>query len=198
MMNGVELGLVVAFAAAISAGIIVIMLPLLRRYALAHPNARSSHSKSTPQGGGIAVIAATLAVAGSAAAIGLNEPDFDPISLWLVFGSHSLYRHGRHGRRYPDHRGGAAAAAAGARGRHRDREPSRRASCSAGAAVVDRARAAADRLPLVRQPDELHGRHRLDDGRRIRAGRGRARADPDGSARCRCTASSWRWRCAAR
>ncbi len=87
MMNGTELGLVVALAAAVSGGFIVVLLPLLRRHALAHPNSRSSHSKSTPQGGGIAVIAATLAVAASAAAIGLNEPDFNPISLWLAFGA---------------------------------------------------------------------------------------------------------------
>ncbi|MBR0826102.1 glycosyltransferase family 4 protein [Bradyrhizobium manausense] len=38
-------------------------MPLLQRYALARPNARSSHRIPTPQGGGIAVIAATLLVA---------------------------------------------------------------------------------------------------------------------------------------
>src|SRR5215813_12596050 len=43
--------------------------PLLQRYALARPNARSSHRVPTPQGGGIAVIAATLLVAGTAAAL---------------------------------------------------------------------------------------------------------------------------------
>jgi UDP-N-acetylmuramyl pentapeptide phosphotransferase/UDP-N-acetylglucosamine-1-phosphate transferase len=36
---------------------------MLRRYALARPNARSSHLVPTPQGAGIAVIAATLAMA---------------------------------------------------------------------------------------------------------------------------------------
>lgn len=61
-MNSVALGLVVVLAAAISAGSITMLLPLLRRYALAHPNARSSHRQSTPQGGGIAVVAATVAV----------------------------------------------------------------------------------------------------------------------------------------
>ena len=70
-MNSVELGLIVAVAAAVSAGIILVLLPLLQRYALAHPNARSSHRKSTPQGGGIAVIAATIGVAAGAVAIGL-------------------------------------------------------------------------------------------------------------------------------
>jgi UDP-N-acetylmuramyl pentapeptide phosphotransferase/UDP-N-acetylglucosamine-1-phosphate transferase len=84
MMSSVELGLVIALAAAISAAIILLMLPLLRRYALAHPNARSSHRTSTPQGGGIAVIAATIGVAAGAIAAGLNEPALSPSSLWLV------------------------------------------------------------------------------------------------------------------
>ena len=82
MMNGVTLGLVVALAAAISAGIIVALLPLFRRYALAHPNVRSSHRTSTPQGGGVAVIAATIAVA--AAVAGFGEPALGSSPLWLV------------------------------------------------------------------------------------------------------------------
>jgi UDP-N-acetylmuramyl pentapeptide phosphotransferase/UDP-N-acetylglucosamine-1-phosphate transferase len=47
-------------ATAISAGLIVVLYPLLKRYALAKPNARSSHATPTPQGGGIAVVAATI------------------------------------------------------------------------------------------------------------------------------------------
>jgi UDP-N-acetylmuramyl pentapeptide phosphotransferase/UDP-N-acetylglucosamine-1-phosphate transferase len=47
-------------AAAISVAIIVAIRPWLQRIALAKPNARSSHSVPTPQGGGIAVIAATI------------------------------------------------------------------------------------------------------------------------------------------
>ncbi|MES2751408.1 MAG: glycosyltransferase family 4 protein [Pseudomonadota bacterium] len=44
--------------------LIVVLRPLLLRYALARPNARSSHKTPTPQGGGAAVIAATtIAVA---------------------------------------------------------------------------------------------------------------------------------------
>lgn len=39
--------------------------PLLLKHALAKPNARSSHRTPTPQGAGIAVIAATLAAAGT-------------------------------------------------------------------------------------------------------------------------------------
>ncbi|WP_439410062.1 MraY family glycosyltransferase [Bradyrhizobium sp. DASA03076] len=55
--------LAVAIAALMSALITWISRPLLQRYALARPNARSSHRIPTPQGAGIAVIAATLLVA---------------------------------------------------------------------------------------------------------------------------------------
>ena len=55
--------LAVASAALISALITRISRPLLQRYALARPNARSSHRIPTPQGAGIAVISATLLVA---------------------------------------------------------------------------------------------------------------------------------------
>src|SRR3954469_22138001 len=55
------LGVVLIASIAISAGLIVLLRPLLLRYALARPNARSSHSEPTPQGGGIAVVAAALA-----------------------------------------------------------------------------------------------------------------------------------------
>src|SRR6202048_323156 len=53
------LALVPVAAALICAGLIVLLRPLLQRYALARPNARSSHITPTPQGGGIAVMAAT-------------------------------------------------------------------------------------------------------------------------------------------
>ena len=46
--------------------LIVVLRPWLSRHALAHPNARSSHQAATPQGGGIAVMIATLSVAWSA------------------------------------------------------------------------------------------------------------------------------------
>jgi UDP-N-acetylmuramyl pentapeptide phosphotransferase/UDP-N-acetylglucosamine-1-phosphate transferase len=52
---------VAILSALICAGLIVILHPALQRYALARPNARSSHRTPTPQGGGIAVIAATIA-----------------------------------------------------------------------------------------------------------------------------------------
>ena len=54
-------GLVLVVAAALSAGLILALRPYLARYAMAHPNARSSHKLPTPQGGGIAVVAAILA-----------------------------------------------------------------------------------------------------------------------------------------
>jgi UDP-N-acetylmuramyl pentapeptide phosphotransferase/UDP-N-acetylglucosamine-1-phosphate transferase len=54
---------------------------MLARHAVAHPTARSSHSAPTPQGGGFAVLAATLiAVAGAAILSG----DMANNSLWLV------------------------------------------------------------------------------------------------------------------
>jgi len=53
--------------AAISCGLVTWLRPMLVRYALAKPNARSSHLVPTPQGAGIAVIAATLLVAGASA-----------------------------------------------------------------------------------------------------------------------------------
>jgi UDP-N-acetylmuramyl pentapeptide phosphotransferase/UDP-N-acetylglucosamine-1-phosphate transferase len=54
--------LAVVLAAACSACLTWALRPLLLRYALARPNARSSHRVPTPQGAGIAVIAATLLV----------------------------------------------------------------------------------------------------------------------------------------
>ncbi len=62
-MSGVDVGLIVAAAALLSAGLILATLPVLRRLALAHPNARSSHRTPTPQGGGLAVVIATVAAA---------------------------------------------------------------------------------------------------------------------------------------
>lgn len=59
-----------AGAAIVSAGLSQLLQPLFRRYALARPNARSSHTEPTPQGGGIAVLAAViLAMAMSAIAV---------------------------------------------------------------------------------------------------------------------------------
>jgi UDP-N-acetylmuramyl pentapeptide phosphotransferase/UDP-N-acetylglucosamine-1-phosphate transferase len=65
-------GPVTIVAGLLSAGLIVLLMPWLRAYALARPNARSSHRAPTPQGGGAAVVAATLVtVWGSAAVLDL-------------------------------------------------------------------------------------------------------------------------------
>jgi len=60
VLGAFDLFIAVLAAGIISAGLIVVLRPLLQRYALARPNARSSHTLPTPQGAGIAVIAATL------------------------------------------------------------------------------------------------------------------------------------------
>jgi UDP-N-acetylmuramyl pentapeptide phosphotransferase/UDP-N-acetylglucosamine-1-phosphate transferase len=60
-----------ASAAAATYGLIILLFPLLHRLALVRPNARSSHATPTPQGGGLAVVTATIvitaAIAGPAA-----------------------------------------------------------------------------------------------------------------------------------
>jgi UDP-N-acetylmuramyl pentapeptide phosphotransferase/UDP-N-acetylglucosamine-1-phosphate transferase len=61
-----------------SAVLILLLLPMFRRYALARPNARSSHSTPTPQGGGVAVI---LAVA---IALGVDSALIGPERTALV------------------------------------------------------------------------------------------------------------------
>ncbi|WP_457488083.1 MraY family glycosyltransferase [Tardiphaga sp. P5_C10] len=58
-----------AVAAVLSAVCIKAIHPLLIRYAMARPNARSSHKVPTPQGAGIAVISVTLLVAGLSIAV---------------------------------------------------------------------------------------------------------------------------------
>ena len=63
----IDLALVVFLAACTICFVLLLSLkPVLRRYALAKPNARSSHKSPTPQGGGIAVIAATIIAVGAA------------------------------------------------------------------------------------------------------------------------------------
>src|SRR6201989_2813008 len=78
-MVGLPLMVLALLAAALlSAPIVWAIRPMLLRHVLARPNARSSHRIPTPQGAGIAVIAATLLVAGAIAAstgtIALNTP----------------------------------------------------------------------------------------------------------------------------
>jgi UDP-N-acetylmuramyl pentapeptide phosphotransferase/UDP-N-acetylglucosamine-1-phosphate transferase len=71
-------------AAVISYGLLVCLRPLLARYTLAKPNARSSHKAPTPQGGGIAVIAATAIVIGTVFIIFPGEINA-PLQLAVVF-----------------------------------------------------------------------------------------------------------------
>ena len=63
------LGPVAVLALLLSSALLVLLRPWLARYAMARPNARSSHREPTPQGGGIAVVAATLVVACGTAAL---------------------------------------------------------------------------------------------------------------------------------
>jgi len=72
-------------AAAISAVLLLWLRPWLARYALAKPNARSSHKVPTPQGGGIAVVAATTIVV--AAGVLFARQFGDAGGLAVVFAS---------------------------------------------------------------------------------------------------------------
>jgi UDP-N-acetylmuramyl pentapeptide phosphotransferase/UDP-N-acetylglucosamine-1-phosphate transferase len=74
---------IMIIAAAISYALIVLLLPLLRRHAPARPNARSSHKIPTPQGGGFAVVGATLGVV-IVASVLLGEASLANQSMWLV------------------------------------------------------------------------------------------------------------------
>jgi UDP-N-acetylmuramyl pentapeptide phosphotransferase/UDP-N-acetylglucosamine-1-phosphate transferase len=75
--------LLVAFAStAVCAILITVLKPLLVRYALARPNARSSHRIPTPQGGGIAVTGAAFAAA--AIGFGLGAAPIDPAEMAWV------------------------------------------------------------------------------------------------------------------
>lgn len=75
---------IVAASAAISAGAILILRPILVRHLLAHPNHRSSHKVATPQGGGLGVMFALLVVCALAA---LLAPRLGAASLIPVLGA---------------------------------------------------------------------------------------------------------------
>src|SRR4030088_2634492 len=62
------LGPVALLALVLSLALMVLLQPWLARYAMARPNARSSHHQPTPQGGGISVVVATFVVAWGAVA----------------------------------------------------------------------------------------------------------------------------------
>ncbi len=63
------LGAAAVVALVLSLGLMLLLRPWLARYAMVQPNARSSHLQPTPQGGGIAVVVATLVVAWGAFAL---------------------------------------------------------------------------------------------------------------------------------
>lgn len=79
------LALVFVASALVSVILIWLLRPMLKRHALAHPNARSSHKIPTPQGGGIAVIAATVGVVVACVLFGV--PGLGGQALWLVLAS---------------------------------------------------------------------------------------------------------------
>jgi UDP-N-acetylmuramyl pentapeptide phosphotransferase/UDP-N-acetylglucosamine-1-phosphate transferase len=81
-----NLVLLFVIAAIITVALIFALRPLLIRHALARPNARSSHSKPTPQGGGIAVIVAVIVAIGGAAALAPGLVN-DPTYLSILLGS---------------------------------------------------------------------------------------------------------------
>lgn len=58
--------LLIALAAGLAFGLCQLLRPMMMRYALARPNARSSHRIPTPQGGGIAVLAGAFLALGLA------------------------------------------------------------------------------------------------------------------------------------
>jgi UDP-N-acetylmuramyl pentapeptide phosphotransferase/UDP-N-acetylglucosamine-1-phosphate transferase len=60
--------LLIALAAGLAFVLCLALRPLMMRYALARPNARSSHRTPTPQGGGIAVLAGAFLALGLALA----------------------------------------------------------------------------------------------------------------------------------
>ncbi len=86
MLNAGGLTLILVVSAAVSFGLLLLLHPVLRRHVLARPNARSSHKVPTAQGGGIAVIAATVGVVIISVIISdrLGVPGFNGHSVWLV------------------------------------------------------------------------------------------------------------------
>jgi UDP-N-acetylmuramyl pentapeptide phosphotransferase/UDP-N-acetylglucosamine-1-phosphate transferase len=84
------LGPVAVLAFFLSSALLMVLRPWLARYAMARPNARSSHREPTPQGGGIAVVAATLVVAWVAAALSSALPQNDGVQLLVLIATTAL------------------------------------------------------------------------------------------------------------
>ena len=78
-----QLALIAAAAGVVSYGLIVALGTSFARHALAQPNARSSHKQPTPQGGGIAVIGATIVVIAGCALAGVDLNDMFRLGMVL-------------------------------------------------------------------------------------------------------------------
>ena len=76
-----EFAIVGLAATALTAALIVALMPLMVRYAMAKPNARSSHATPTPQGGGMAVVTAVVLLG---VATMLYLPNFDKTAVTKV------------------------------------------------------------------------------------------------------------------
>jgi UDP-N-acetylmuramyl pentapeptide phosphotransferase/UDP-N-acetylglucosamine-1-phosphate transferase len=76
-----------AVSAGLIAFLILLLKPLFARYFLAHPNARSAHSVPTPQGAGLAVMAALLIVCAASLALGIGAtpPSLVPVLAAAAF-----------------------------------------------------------------------------------------------------------------
>jgi UDP-N-acetylmuramyl pentapeptide phosphotransferase/UDP-N-acetylglucosamine-1-phosphate transferase len=68
----------------------VLLRPWLARFAMVQPNTRSSHHKPTPQGGGIAVVVATLLVAWGGVTLSSNLLPYQGGQLLAVSGATAL------------------------------------------------------------------------------------------------------------
>ena len=77
-------------AAALCAGILIVLLPWLKSHALARPVARSSHRQPTPQGGGLGVIISTFCVVWLAAATTMAVPESTLAQLSALTGAAAL------------------------------------------------------------------------------------------------------------
>ncbi len=77
-------------AAALCAGILVVLVPWLKSHALAQPVARSSHCEPTPQGGGLGVILSTFCVVWLAATTMMSVPQDALVQLSALTGAVAL------------------------------------------------------------------------------------------------------------
>jgi UDP-N-acetylmuramyl pentapeptide phosphotransferase/UDP-N-acetylglucosamine-1-phosphate transferase len=77
-----QYALILLLAAAVSLLLNRLLAPLLARYALARPNARSSHKVPTPEGGGIAIVVAVFAAMLTASLFPVDTNAL--IALWPV------------------------------------------------------------------------------------------------------------------